>query len=123
MPIIGQFICVWALLAFASEGAFAAEPPETTESKRVKKVMRILNSVGLNDPAVKELVQDMDGRVQDGYLTFGEQRVPGGRVMLHYELKGGIDTDQIELKFQPDNSNMSVTARPKAAMLSYNLEF
>jgi hypothetical protein len=97
--------------------------PHAQHTKKTRKVEILLGQLGLNSKEVMKLVSEVDARVDKGYLRLAEERVPGGTLTLHYDLSGGVRAKQIELKFQPDDSNWQATARPNAVMVEYKYKF
>ncbi len=115
-------IVVLFLLVPVGNQAQAAEPPEH-QSKNARKILTVLGSVGIEDTTIKSLVKDMDTRIKNGYLTLTEEKLPGGKITLHYELAGGLRAKQLELRYTPDNSNWRATARPDGVMVNYSYNF
>jgi len=118
----GKKIILAIIVSFAIPSFALADTTDTPQSKKAKRLNATLQAMGLNDPTVMKLVQEVNNNVKDGYLSLYEERVPGGHVTLHYELKG-VGIKQTELKFTPDDSNMAYTARTNAVMASYELHF
>lgn len=83
-----------------------------------------MQTLGLNDPRVMALINDVHQRTKKGYFSLYEERVAKGKLVLHYELQHGIDKDQLELRFTPaDDSLVNYTLRPNALMANYQLKF
>lgn len=99
------------------------DPSAQPKIEKSRKIDIFLNAIGANGTEVKRLVDAVDGRVHDGYLHLGEERVPGGKLVLHYELSGGVRAKQLELRFTPDDSHWQATARTDAVMVNYKLKF
>lgn len=123
-------LAVALLLLTAMTGVAAADdkiqtgnPLAEPQTKKVRKIYVILNSIGVNSPEVKQFIESVDARVDNGYLMLREERVANGTLTLHYELSGGLRAKQIELRFTPDDSNWQATARPDAVMVNYKLKF
>lgn len=109
------------LLCTNAQNANAEEVQEL--SKNSKKIIIIMNSVGLNNKDLHQLVHYVDSRVDDGYFNITEEQVVGGKISLQYELGTKIGTEQFQLKYAPENSNFEYTARTNAVMVNYNLKF
>jgi len=117
-----RLVVALLLLSMVGNQAQAAETPEH-QSKNARKILHVLGTIGINDPQVKSFISGIDKNVKDGYLQLHEEKIAGGTLTLHYELKPGVTSKQIELKFVPDNSNWVATARPKEVMVRYNYKF
>jgi len=118
-----RLVVVTLLLATVVTPAYAADPTEH-QSKNARKVFAVLGSLGINDPQIKSFISDIDKHVKDGYLHLAEERIAGGKLVLHYEIKGAkVTSKQIELRFTPDDSNWVATARPNEVMVRYSYKF
>lgn len=124
------------LLAFIiTNVATAAENPEhftkladaKFKSKKSEKILKMIKAVGISDPDITNLVNQMDERTKDGYLTLHQEKIDGGTLggtlSLRYELHSGVKVKQLELRYAPDNSNMEYTARKSAVMANYKFKF
>ena len=112
LPLLAPVNCIAAEIESAKK-----------KSDTARKAVVVLASVGLDSPEVLHLVKYVDENTEDGYLKLAEERAMGGTIKLHYELSGGFSKKQVELRFTPDDSNFTYTARPKEAMVNYRLRF
>ena len=109
------------LLTSLSKVAVAAELPKH-QSKNADRILVVLNSIGVNDPQVKEFIDKVDSHVDDGYLTFSEQKTSQGKITLHYLLDGKLSSREVELKFVPKNSAIEYTATVNQLMVGYHFK-
>ncbi len=113
-----------AVPLLAPISSLAAENESANKSSdTAKKAVVVLASVGLDSPEALHLVKYVDENTAGGYLKLAEERTMGGTLKLHYELSGGISKKQMELRFTPDDSHFTYTARPKEAMVNYRFRF
>jgi hypothetical protein len=110
------------LLTSFSQVAIAAEKTEH-QSNNAHRVIIVLDSMGVNNPTIRDFIGHIDDHIQDGYLTLSEQKVMNGKLMLHYQLNGKIGSKQLEMKFTPDNSHMEYTATSHQIMATYTIHF
>jgi hypothetical protein len=92
-------------------------------SKKAKAINAYLEKIGLNNPHILKLAQGVNARMENGALRLAEQKYEKGRVVLLYDVGRGFGTKQLQLKFQPDNSNFEYTATPKSIMMNYSFSF
>ncbi len=123
-----RLVAASLLLATLADVALADDNKTGTslmqpQTKKVRKVEVILNSLGINSAEVRQFIDAVDERVEGGYLNLAEDRIAGGRIVLHFQLGGGVTAKQLELKYTPDNSNWEATARTNAVMVNYRLQF
>lgn len=116
-----------ALLMFAgmANTAAAEEPTKVKDpSKRAAKINAYLDTIGINHPSIREFVNTAGSRIEGKNLRLAESHIEGyGRIVLHYQMKPKISSRQLELKFQPYNSNMEFTATRKSALITYTYKF
>ena len=123
------------LLAQPANVAVAAEFPEQDHaydltdagdkhtSKKARKVLVLLRAIGVNDPDVMEFVQGVDARSQDGYLTLHEEKLESGSLKLGYAMEGKVGIKQMELRYEPEDSHMTYSARPTGVLAQYKVKF
>jgi hypothetical protein len=127
--LIGAMLSVGApgvvLADLVSENAYdESSPPTTTmSSKKSQKIARMLDAMGMNNESVKAFVEYVDTRTRDKYFALSESRVMGGKLKLGYDLHDGVHPGKPELRYTPDNSNMSYVANRDGAIASYSLHF
>lgn len=92
-------------------------------SKKAKAVSLYLEKLGFNDSRVKRLTNELNERLEGDYLRLGEEKFEYGRVVLFFEVEPRVTSKQIQLKFQPDNSNFEYTASTRGLMVNYRYEF
>ena len=115
--------------------AAAAENPEhftqhanaNLKQKKADKILAILRTLGISDPEVTSLVNEINTRSKDGYFMLREERIEtgitSGTLTVRYATKAKIGTKQLELLYAPDNSNTEYSVRTNAVMVNYKLNF
>lgn len=111
--------------------ALAAENPEYPtrdagvflKQKKSEKILFMMKSVGISDPDITALVNEIDGRSKDGYLMLYQEKISAGTLSLRYALEPKINAKQVELLYVPDHSHTEYSVRTNAAMVSYKLKF
>ncbi len=91
--------------------------------KKAKAINAYLEKIGLNNPYILSLAQGVNARMEKGAIRLAEQRYKTGRVVFFYDVSNGLGTKQLQLKFQPNNSNFEYTATPKSIMMNYSFSF
>lgn len=117
------------LLTFGIDASYADAPPELDltqrqepKSKREIKIEKALAKYGITDPDVLEFANSVDSRVKDKYLQLNQQQIGDNTLTVHYELRG-VGLSNMEVKFQPNDSNFALTGRKEEAMVRYQLRF
>ncbi len=110
------------LLTGLTGAAEAADNPEHN-SKNARKALIVLGAIGADTKEIRNFVENIDSRIENGYLTLAEEKIAGGTIKLHYELGSGVKLKRIELRFTPDDSNWVATARPDRVMINYTYKF
>ena len=115
--------------------AAAAEKPEhftqhanaNHKQKKADKIIAMLKTLGISDPEVTSLVNEINTRSKDGYFMLREERIStgitSGTLTVRYATKAKIGTKQLELLYAPDNSNTQYSVRTNAVMVNYKLNF
>ncbi len=113
--------------ALALKSAAAAEISRSSDSeysaRKTEKINSYLDSIGINNPAIITLANNVTARMEKGHLRFVDEPLAGGRVMLHYQMQSGIKADNLQLKFRIDGANGEFVATPKAVMYNYQMRF
>jgi len=97
------------------------------KSKSARQLLATLDSVGINNEEVKNLIAQADARVEQNYFYFDEQPAMGGKLALRLNLNTSDTTDPmgknklLELNYAPNDSQFQVTARTDGVMVSYHL--
>lgn len=122
-------LVVAALLLTAPAGhAAAATSPEQPLSKRAAKTLAVLNSLGVNDPQITQLVIEADRRHrEDGYHLY-EEKVPGGKVVLRYQgqsyfYQKNTLSNRIGLVYQFNDIPLECAGNTRSVMINYRLKF
>lgn len=117
-------IILLSTLAATGGPAAAAESENGDfQSKKARKIIEYLNTLGINDPHIKFLIEQADARTKDGYLTLSEEKIPGGNLKLRFEYGNGLGIKRMELQFTPNDSNWQAIARTDRVMVNYNYKF
>ncbi|MCE2926324.1 MAG: hypothetical protein LW823_01575 [Rickettsiales bacterium] len=121
--MIKHFGIALILSGMSASVLMAAEiVPDQQQSSAAKRTTEILDAVGLNVPIVQELIETVDEHTHHGYLSLSERRVGEGTLKFHYEMEG-LSGKNLELRYTPDDSHVTYTARPDEAMVRYQLRF
>ena len=126
-----NLLVVAALLLASSSMAAAADisthltqnADQIRTQKRAEKIVMALSAVGISDPALTELVQEVSTRTKDGYFLIHEEKIADGRLRINYQTKPGLNLKQLELHYTPEDSHMEYYARKDAVMATYSLKF
>lgn len=113
------------LVGLSTGNAVAGDdgPRNASKSRKAEKINAYLEKLGLNNPAIKNFTSSVNERIEGDYLRLAEERYDVGRVVLLFEIDPHISAKQLQLKFQPDNSNMEYTLSTRGAIASYRFEF
>lgn len=125
-----RLVVALLLLNLLGNPAAAAETPEH-QSKHARQLLAALSAAGINHPDIKEFVSNVDSHIDDGYLTFAERDVPGGKLKVRYQLnpsyilgtQSGAMSKRVELNYAPDNSNWEATVGVDRALVTYRVKF
>lgn len=125
-----RLVVALLLLTTLGNPAAAAEPPEQ-QSKHARQLLAALSAAGINHPDIKEFVSNVDSHIDEGYLTFAERDVPGGKLRLRYQLNPdyilGTQSKamkrRVELNYAPDNSRWEATVGIDRALVTYRMKF
>ena len=124
---------VVAALLLASSGsqvAIAAEVPEH-QSKNAHNVLVVLDSIGVNNQNVQQLVATLDTHAEGGYVTLADTTVNNGKLSLRYGMNANTVTAvaagdthrRFELNYAPKDSPMEYTMSTRSVMVNYHFEF
>jgi len=105
-----------------TQAAAAAEIPEQP-SKNAQKVLDTLNTLGINDPDIKEFILDVDAHRGNGY-KLAEDNVIGGELSIRYQFdQDTTDTHhRLQLVYTPKDSHIQCTASGHGVMIGYHLK-
>lgn len=115
--------------------AAAADIPEQShkyadaplKQKKVEKLLAMLRTLGISDPEITSLANEIDERHKDGYFMLRQERIEtpmsNGNLTLRYATEGKIGIKELELNYTPDNSHTEYSLRSNAAMVTYKLHF
>ncbi|MEK6745649.1 MAG: hypothetical protein AABY33_01270 [Pseudomonadota bacterium] len=131
MRIISVVVAALLLVMIENHVAVAAENLEhkskyanaNLKQKKVDKILEMLRSIGISDPEITKLANEIGNRRGDGYFLLHEEQITGGNLSLRYVTEGKIGIKQLELHYAPENSNMQYSVRKNAAMMNYRLNF
>ena len=114
-------------MGYLTGNAAAADDPEH-KSKSARKLLATLNSIGINNQDVKNLVTQADSSIDDNYLYLTERKVGSGQLALRMELSTSEDPNKVhsgkrlQLHYQPKNSHLEITAHTNSVMFNYHLQ-
>lgn len=133
MSRISVVVAALLLVIIENHVAVAAEIPEHTapyanaslKQKKVEKLLEMLRSIGISDPNITRLANEIDNRRRNGYLLLHEEQVQGGNLSLRYTTDngGGLAVKHFELLYAPENSHTEYSVRSNAVMVNYKLNF
>lgn len=111
--------------------AAAAENPEhftkhanaSLKQKKAEKLLLMMKSIGISDPNLTSLVNEINDRSKNGYLMLREEKMSGGTLSLRYAIEPKINVKQLELLYVPENSHTEYSVRSNAVMVNYKLKF
>lgn len=104
--------------------AVAAEEAITETSQKARKLNAYLDNVGINNPAIREIVSEFSARKEGKYLRLGEERFESGsRIVMHYKMQPKIGLKQMQLKYQSSDQKTEVMFSTKAVMYNYKWSF
>jgi hypothetical protein len=120
-----RYVLVVAALLLTGQAnvAVAAEEEKPQHSKNAVKVLATLDMLGINNKEIRDMLTAVDSRIEKGYLNIAEEKVMGGRLLLHYKLSGKQGIKQLELMYAPEDSNAEVRASTRGVMFNYKLKF
>lgn len=118
-------VLVVALLlsGLTHNAAASVRPDDAASNTKATKLNAYLKKVGLNSPQVLAIIGTVSGRMEDGHLRIAEEKFKKSRVVLHYKMEPRISAKQLQLKYQPYDSNVEYVATPKSLMVHYGWEF
>lgn len=99
------------------------EPEKALKSDKARQVVVLLGALGVNSTDAKALIADIDSRVDGGKLNITNDRIGSGTLKFHYLLGNGLDADNFELEYTPDNSNWRGVAHRDSVMVQYQYKF
>ncbi len=131
MRIISVVVAALLLVMIENHVAVAAENLEhkskyanaNLKQKKVDKILEMLRSIGISDPEITKLANEIGNRRGDGYFLLHEERIESGNISLRFATEGKIGIKQLELHYAHENSNMQYSIRKNAAMMNYRLNF
>lgn len=128
MNRIGLIVAL-LLLATLGNPAAAAESPEHP-SKNARKILIVLDSVGVTHPDIKALATHVSSRIDDGYLHIAAQNIENNKFSVRYALSDSpfshtfpkSSLRRLELHFTPDDDKRwHTTVSPQGAMVRFRM--
>lgn len=133
MSKISVVVAALLLIMIENHVAVAAEIPEHTtqyanaslKQKKVDKLLEMLRSIGISDPGITRLANEIDDSHRDGYFLLHEEQVENGNLSLRYttENGGGVGIKHFDLHYSPENSHTEYSVRSNSVMVNYKLNF
>jgi hypothetical protein len=115
---------VAALLLSNLGGNAAAADKNEQRSKRAQKIIATLESAGINNSDLKNLIAEADTHVEGKYFYLSDNKTESGRLSLRYQFGGKPSVKRLQLNFTPEyNSNINMTLSTEGAMIRYRYEF
>lgn len=120
------------LVMIENHVAVAAEMPKHTQQyangsvkqKKVDKLLEMLKSIGISDPEITRLVNEINSRHYDGYFLLYEERIAGGNLSFRYSTEGGgVGVKHFELLYAPEDSHTEYSLRSNVVTVNYKLNF
>lgn len=118
------FLALFAVAAFTTNAAEAADYKKTKASK-AEKVIKVLSYVNLDLPYVQGAAYYLDENIKDGYLNLSEQQINdlgGIKMQIRYDIDK-VDLDNLQMRMYHDDSNFELIGNREGAYLSYKIEF
>ena len=111
------------LLTGLACNAVAAEEKKR-QSKNAAKVLATLEKIGLKGDEIKNLISEIDDRVERKHLRiFSQEERDGGRLILRYKLSTNVSSRRFELFYTPaSDSGWTFSAKTDAVMLNYRYD-
>lgn len=112
------------LISGLANNAAAQDGLKGTSKDKANKIHAYLEGLGINNPKILALTNNIDSRMEGRYLRLADQQFESGRLVLHYAARPKISTRQLELKFQPaDRPHTTFIATTKSVMMQYKYSF
>lgn len=107
----------WALPAIAEDDDSAKK------IKRAEKVIAAMDSLGIQNATINQLVRDVSNNTEDGYIHLARQDLESinGTVSLRYDT-GSPNLKRLELNYTSKSERYRVTANSQGVMFRYRYE-
>lgn len=125
MPVAAFSVFLLMGINAAAEGEKPS--PKFSQDKKDKyedaeKVIAVLKVAGIYSDTVKDVAYFVDERVEGKYFNVASYNYHGIDMSFRYDL-GGIDKENIELNFRPEESNYELNMNPERVVLRYQIKF
>jgi hypothetical protein len=116
-------VALLLVLCLMTPETAAAQEATTETSQKARALDLYLDRAGINNPAVRKLVNEFSARKEGRFLRLGEERFDAGRVVLHYKLQPKIGLKQMQLKYQSTDQRSEIALSTRSLMYNYKWSF